>query len=183
MVSFCSCLGVAPAASSDQPESGITGSRSLRDMPRNSAITAPVAAGDGDVIEAGAAAVRAALRGRCKDISSASRLQEIDLALLRHGDDVVGIARMREGGVGKGEDGAAMGDGKAVHVLVLEPHLYDGIGRTSIEDLHAEGLRQVALADHRLGDGTRGFRIVAGGALGHHLIPLPVSRLRIRRTS
>ena len=47
---------------------------------------------------------------------------------------------MREGGVGKGEDGAAMGDGKAVHMSVLEPHLDDGICWTGINDLHAEGL-------------------------------------------
>ena len=51
------------------------------------------------------------------------------------GDDIVGIAGMREGGVGKREDGAAMGDGKPVQMPVLKHHLDDGIGRTGIYDV------------------------------------------------
>ena len=67
-----------------------------------------------------------------------------------------------------------MGDGKAVQVPVLEPHLDDGMGWGGRHDPHTKGLRQAAFANHRLGNGTGGIGLAITGTPGHRFNPLPL---------
>jgi hypothetical protein len=64
---------------------------------------------------------------------------------------------MRESRVGKRENGAAMGDGKAVQVTLGKRHLDLREIWPGIENPHAKKLRESAFSNHRLGDGLGGI--------------------------
>ena len=107
------------------------------------------------VIDAGAPAARDFARGGDKLVAELARLDEGDAALRGDGALVVAVAGKGEGGIGKREDEATMGDALAVHHVGLDRHDQRRAAGADLDDLHAERARGVVFLPHRLRAGAR----------------------------
>ena len=112
-----------------------------------------VRAADRDVVNAAARAARYFPGCRGQVLAAAGRAQEIDAAMLGHGQLVAAIAGIGEGRVGQAENEAAVADAVAVEHRVPDRHGQHGLAGAAVQDFDTKVLRGGVAGVERPGNG------------------------------
>jgi succinyl-CoA synthetase beta subunit len=107
--------------------------------------------GDLDIVYATAAALVAGMALRGEQIAQMGRGQEVDVDPGRHGTMVEAVAGIGEGGVGDGEDKAAVAGAVAIHHVLAYGHRQRGRPWADRYDGHAEPTSGMVVWPHDVG--------------------------------
>ena len=93
----------------------------------------------------------------------------MNLALLGHGNDIVGITSMGKGGISKGKNSPAMTYIEAVQMIISKRHFNNTMVLGGRYKPHPQRLGQAAIADHFFGN-AQGKFISRGGCCCFHCL-------------